>query len=361
MEDLNLDVDSHVRFLDAATADELTQAGPAVCVFVGGTGYDERDAATAEHLADSAVLVLPFVDSLEEYGEQVPPKLHPINGMAVSASPEEIEAAAGRVLEGLGLLRRTRRLFISYRRTESSAAAAQLYEHLDARGYDVFLDIRSVPPGDPFQEELLHRLSDADVLIILDTEGFLESKWTREELGQAQAMALGVLQVQWPGVRRAAHAALCERVQLKDEDLDERTGQLTHAALEGVGYEAEALRARSIAARYTSLVGTFDAIAEQEGVPSTVQPRRYLELAPPGKDRVAVIPTVGVPETLSYQEVAALVDALGDGEGRPLRAVILYDPQPVRPRWREHLNWLDGHLPVQTVRLPDAETWLRSL
>lgn len=360
MREMDLDVDAHVVFLDASDARALTQAGPAVCAFVGGHFYDAMDSATVAWLVDDAVLVLPLVESLDGYENQVPSPLWPINGKVLSDTAEDIESAVGLIMEGLGLLRRTRRLFISYRRTEASDAAHQLYDLLDDRGFDVFLDTRKVRPGDPFQEELLHRLSDSDVLIILDTDGFLESEWTREELAQAQAMALGVLQVQWPGVGRPAYAALCTVVPLGAADLDGK--RLTDDALHRIGYQTETLRARSIAARYTSLVGDFDAIAEQEGIPSTVQPTRYLELAPPGKNPVAVIPTVGVPETLSYQDIEALLSRLAsDGSAAPSRAVILYDPVPVRPRWKRHLDWLDGHLPVQTVTVSGAEAWLRSL
>ena len=362
MREMDLDVDAHVAFLDASTAGTVTQAGPVVCAFIGGHGYDVADAAAVAQLVNDAVLVLPLVESLDGYRDQVPESLWPINGKALSGAVDDVESAAGLVMEGLGLLRRTRRLFISYRRTEASDAAHQLYDLLDARGFDVFLDTRSVPTGDPFQEELLHRLSDSDVLVILDTDGFLESEWTREELAQAEAMALGILQVQWPGLSRPAYAALCTVVPIDGSDLEDGGKRLTRDALHRVGYQTETLRARSIAARYTSLVGSFDAIAEQEGIPSTVQPTRYLELAPPGKDPVAVIPTVGVPETLSYQDVASLLSRLASGgPTAPSRAVILYDPVPVRPRWKQHLDWLDGHLPVQTVTVSGAEDWLRSL
>ncbi len=362
MREMNLDVDDHVVLLDASALGSITQAGPIVCAFIGGHDYDAEDASAVSHLVDDAILVFPFVESTDGYQSQVPEVLWPINGSQLTDEAESVESAAGRILEGLGLLRRTRRLFISYRRTEASAAAHQLYDLLDDRGFDVFLDTKSVPPGDPFQEELLHRLSDSDVLVILDTDGFLKSEWTREELAQAEAMALGILQVQWPGVGRPAYAALCTVVRLGEDDLIDGGKRLTADALGRVGYQTETLRARSIAARYTSLVGDFDAIAEQEGIPSTVQPTCYLELAPPGKDRVAVIPTVGVPETLSYQDVDALLSRLSSaGSSAPSRAVILYDPVPVRPRWKRHLDWLDEHLPVKTVTVSSAEAWLRSL
>ncbi len=52
----------------------------------------------------------------------------------------DFERLAARVLEGLGLLRETHRLFISCRRNETSGVAGQLCEALDASGFDVFFD-----------------------------------------------------------------------------------------------------------------------------------------------------------------------------------------------------------------------------
>jgi len=111
-------------------------------------------------------------------------------------------------LEGLGLLRERRRLFISYRRVEASGVAAQLYEALDAAGFDVFLDTHGIlRPGEPFQEVLWHRLADTDVALLLDTPGFLASRWTEEELARANVSNIQILQVLWPGQTEASAAA----------------------------------------------------------------------------------------------------------------------------------------------------------
>ena len=76
---------------------------------------------------------------------------------------------ASAILECVGLMRRQRRVFLSYRSVESRAAALQLHDLLTARGFDVFLDTHVIRPGDPFQDVLWHRLCDSDVLIMLDT------------------------------------------------------------------------------------------------------------------------------------------------------------------------------------------------
>ena len=46
------------------------------------------------------------------------------------------------MLECVGLLRRQRRIFVSYRRTESRDVALQMHDLLIAKGFDVFLDLK---------------------------------------------------------------------------------------------------------------------------------------------------------------------------------------------------------------------------
>ena len=105
------------------------------------------------------------------------------------------DRVASVLLEGLGLLRKSRRLFISYRRVETQGVAIQLYEQLDASGFDVFLDTHSLRPGEPFQEVVWHRLADTDVVVLLDSPGFLASRWTEEELARANSTNLQILQL----------------------------------------------------------------------------------------------------------------------------------------------------------------------
>src|SRR5580693_1170618 len=103
------------------------------------------------------------------------------------------EAIAARLLEALALLRETRRLFISYRRSESRKVAIQLYEALDEKTFDVFLDTISIRPGEEFQKVLAHRLADVDVIVLLHTRDFIGSRWTITELTQANAMNVAIL------------------------------------------------------------------------------------------------------------------------------------------------------------------------
>ena len=139
------------------------------------------------------------VSNLKHVSTEIPESIRHINAIEAVLPDLNFDYIVSLLLEGFRLLRRERRLFISYKRDDSQAVANQLYDALDARSFDVFIDIRSVPPAADFQAELWHRLSDSDVVILIDTPGFRSSRWTTEELARANATNIQILHRLWPG------------------------------------------------------------------------------------------------------------------------------------------------------------------
>ena len=218
--DIGDDVRAALRVFEPSQIGSIVPTAPLVAVYFGGDpSVDEDEAA---RLCAAAVPIVPVVDDLADYPAKTPAALHPVNGMAIGTIAVDYTAVVNVVLENLALLRRSRRLFLSYLRKESSAVAHQLRVAFDDGGYDTFLDLSSVPKSDDFQAVLWHRLLDSDVLIVLDTPNFLSSKWTRQELAQAAAMSVGMLRVVWPDIdtKDEAVAPLAEVLYLDGADFD---------------------------------------------------------------------------------------------------------------------------------------------
>ena len=53
-------------------------------------------------------------------------------------------------------------------------------------------------PGEPFRDVLWHRLADTEVIVLLDSPQFLDSRWTEEELSNANFTNVQILQLIWP-------------------------------------------------------------------------------------------------------------------------------------------------------------------
>ena len=352
--DLSPLLPNFLRFIGSARTTQVDPKAPVVGVYFGGRRKPVADVRAVQYLLGFSSVILPVVSDLSRFRDLVPRELHGING--VPRDHSYLDAIINFVLENLGLLRRSRRLFVSYRRSDSSEAALQLRHELDARNYDIFLDTHSVMPGDQFQEVLWQRLVDSDVMLLLDSPGFLASRWTREELAQAQAMTVGILQIVWPHRTPVSYSDLCERMYLKDSDFTGR--KLRAATLERIAAKAETLRARSLGARHDNLVREFCDAANRVGTRTIVQPGRYILATLPTRRRIAVVPSVGVLDAFRYHETSRRFT----GHGHRLSAALLvYDHRGLRPEWKDYLEWLDQFLPVKAIRITDVGLRLPTL
>jgi hypothetical protein len=286
----------------------------------------------------------------------------PVN--ALPAGPDQnIDRVASLVLESFRLLRRERRLFISYRRDDSQAAANQLYDALDAHGFDVFIDTRTVPPAVDFQEELWHRLADTDVVVLLDTKDFRGSRWTTEELARANATNIQILHLLWPGQPEDVASAFSFFHPLVDSDFSGaepigKESRLEDAAVREICDHAERLRARAIAARHAYLVDSFCDNARDRGFTPSVQPERWISIEVVPGNTLAVVPTIGVPNSLVINQTFDAISKAGSGTGG---IWVLNDSRGLLASWLSHLDWLDGYLPVRSMRLASVDGALRSI
>lgn len=140
------------------------------------------DLEVLEWMLVNKIPVFPVVDNLSGFENKVPTRLHHVNGMSWNSRTLTAELMAAFKLVG-----NIRRAFVSYRRAESMGVAVQLFEELSKKGYEVFLDTASVLPGIPFQEALWSRMSNADLVVFLDSPQALDSQWVHQEIGRANA------------------------------------------------------------------------------------------------------------------------------------------------------------------------------
>jgi hypothetical protein len=274
----------------------------------------------------------------------------------VNGTESSVERLTSLILESFRLLRRERRIFISYKRQDSESLAGRLYEELDRRGFDVFIDTRSVPPGVDFQDELWHRLADSDVVVLIDTPNFRSSRWTTEELAKANASNIQILHLLWPGQAPDPDSAFSEFFELEPGSFLGApalggVSTIKREVLTSICEAVEHLRARAMAARYRYLVDSFCDLARDAGVHATVQPERWILVRLPDESELAVVPAIGVPTSKRMNEV---FDEIGKVRATACNVWLLYDNRGLLGSWLQHLDWLDMHLPVKNVRAAAA-------
>ena len=343
-----------VFFLEGSSVLGREKRAPFVGVYFGRHGYDPADADLLDDLRLDSVVTVPVVPSLENFAQQVPPALSSVNGLEIDVLDVTLERVCSIILQQFRMLRKQRRLFISYRRADSTPIAMQLYAALDSRGFDVFLDTNGVPPGEDFQDILWHRLADSDVVVLLDTEGFSESRWTQEELARANTTNIQILHLLWPErPERADSAFSIFRRMTVDQFIDQNAGPHGVLAEDSVGritIEVEALRARAIAARYRFLVDSFCDAARATGLSPSVQTDRKI-VVEGGRHRVVAVPLVGVPSAEGlHEEVVGFPESNLTAE---TRLWAIFDERGLLSRTLTHLAWLSPRLPISAVPVFD--------
>lgn len=351
LEPFGLNVGADVRILDGATVGCRNPRVAFAAAYFRGVAHPDSDVARA--LTLSSVPVIPVVGPDGDFTTDVPEFLSNANGHKLDPVRDpNMERLTGALLECLGLLRRQRRVFISYRRVESRDAAVQLHDELSANGFDVFLDTHDIQPGEPFQEMLWHRLCDSDVMVMLDTETYFERKWTRQELGRARALCIHVLQVIWPNHEPNPQTSLAETIRLDPADILSNLGLLSDGRIAEIVRAVECLRSRSVAARHMAIIGKLRAEAEAIGAKVLgIGANHSVTIELPQGKRLFAYPVVGVPTAQLLNDVATKALAAGQGLG----AVLVYDHLGIRASWLQHMSWLDDHIEVvRAIKVREA-------
>jgi hypothetical protein len=208
-----------------------------------------------------------------------------------------------------------------------------LFAALSSRGYDVFVDTHGVQTAVDFQETLWHRLCDADVMIMLDTKTYFDSRWTSEEFGRALAKQIGVLRVQWPDATPDRRTETCSRVELLESEIG-MLGALELSAIQRIVDQLERFRAMSLAVRRLGFITKLQ--AEVEGISGQVLgvgPHFSTRISLPSGKSLTIQPVLGVPDATAAQEAIELAC------GGP--AAVLFDHIGMRRSWLAHLDWLE--------------------
>lgn len=317
----------------------------AACVVAYFGGKNKPDHPLAG-LLQRGIPIIPVATTLSRVGEEIPESIRFLNCLGYDHSGPQMVALT--MLECVGLLPRQRRVFVSYRRNEASGTAVQLFDALSAMQYEVFLDTHGVAAAEDFQATLWHRLCDSDVLIMLDTATYFDSRWTAAEFGRALAKNIPVLRVGFPGVALSKRVITPFRIDLTTADFDPPSGKLTPESIAQIAATLEKARCRSHAVRSLTMLSKIRiALNTVGGHVNGVGPRNTIYMTLPDDRRLAVMTVVGVPTSSALQTA----DEQGTGAG----AAVIFDHVGLNDKWLKHLEWLGNHVrSVPFVKIADA-------
>ena len=229
-------------------------------VYLGSTeGCEDRTIVAAlEGAANRPFPVLPIVRNREagSVHQKLPAVIENINA---ADWDEESRTAPLVLLEMLGLVERERKIFLSYRQSESARMAVQLHTELVRSRFDVFLDRFALPPGQDFSKRLDEDLSDKAFVVLLESSGLRNSPWVQHEIAYAHSHRIDVLAITLPGVSQAQLVPAIDeafRIRLSEGDCGPN-GQLTARKLSSILERIEVAHAKALRRRREQMLGSL--------------------------------------------------------------------------------------------------------
>lgn len=347
-----------IKLIHSNDYDSRNLKYPTIAIYFGG---DKSNTTYLSELLDESIVIIPIVHSNELVPTELPDKISHINALTINPANDNTNRLVSIIFENFRFLRKERKIFISYRRIDSQGAADKLYDVLDTNGFDVFLDTRSVPPAHNFQDQLWHRMTDSDVIILLDTPRFRSSRWTNEELMFANENNIHILHILWPGQDEDAVAAFNDFIKLKPKDFRIKSlgkkgvpykgKKISKSTLNNIVNRVEQLRAKAITFRYKYLVDNFCDAARDAKYNPSVQMDQWISIPDWKSKGLAVIPAIGIP---TADRINDIYNSIEKSEFKNSEKWIIYDNRGILEKWLEHLNWLDMHLPIKTIDMTKA-------
>ena len=338
-----------IKRINSNNIDNHLIKSPTICLYFGNK--EKKDKDIIDRFLSQNILILPLVSDVKEVPNEIPENLSVINCFEYN-SQNKIPEIVNLILEKFELLPQKRKIFISYKRSDSTKVALQLYSFLTEAGFLPFLDSFSIRPMLNFQEELKNYMVDCDLILLLDTKNFFDSKWTVEEFNQANALSIGIIRLIWPK-NKESECGLFENIELKKEDFTNENfttnGRLKKSTLNTIKMQMEMFRARSIQFRQSNIIGEISKYAKTQEK-NIIQLDNYLQI----KENVdiLIIPTLGIPNSENFNSARKFLDEPHNKK----QLYLLYDNRNILKSWLNYLDWINKYnIPIKTVKVSNLE------
>lgn len=313
---------------------------------VGAVDNQVKETILAAVIAD--VAILPVVKSGEEgrISELLPESLLRLN--AVSWEREGATVAIA-LLRLLGLMEVDRKIFISYRRSETTQLATQLHTALVQRRFDVFLDRFSVEYGEDFQRRLLEDLSDKAFVLLLESDRLRESPWVREEILFAQLNGIELRALKLPDCTHIVESIDdAFRFRLDENELTDN-GELVEDVLERTVDDIEVAHANALRRRREQILGSMTNRLREEGCECLPVDDWCVLVTRSGEDVAGLFwVTPRRPTTSDFHGLSRQHDRIEDDVRQDLKRSVVHNVARLAEDHQEIMSWLadlaDTHL-----------------
>ncbi len=205
-------------------------------------------------------LLIPIIEKNSDFNNIMPEILLDLNAF-IWEGEQPLKKLNGIIFENLGLSEKDRRLFISYKRSDGSGMADQLFDMLTHQRFDVFLDRYNIEYGYEIEKKIFQAIEDKAFLLILESPEAYESDYVSKEINYALEHSLALLIISFPGVEtEIENTQNLPRYYLKIDDIIEVGGDavIKNEKLEDLILEIEAFHANGLNRRRNLLIRSIE-------------------------------------------------------------------------------------------------------
>lgn len=325
--------------------EEVDKAYPVLYLYYGKTA-DSSDYQGDLDLAELArqKQILPIAPSAPEFNQNIPKIIRNLNGFFLN-DERSVHALKNYILAFFGIVNTNRKVFISYRRKDSEELAHQLFDALTKLKYHPFLDSYSIQAGVDFQEYLRHELNDTELIVVLNTEHFDESEFTKEEVNIANELRIPILEVKFAPCVRMDILAMAQVIDTHEPINatkpfgDDFINNIT-LAIEKMRAQSYLFKRKNVVTSLNKHFGTYGLTLQEAGgfLRSDVTREIYY-------------PLTHIPQSTDLFQTEEFFESM------PLFSTytkkVIYNGSYCRDDIKRHLKWLDQYLPVKLFSIND--------
>lgn len=318
---------------------------PVLYLYYGKTASSSRyqgDLKLAELARQKQIL--PIAPSAPEFNQYIPKQIRNLNGFFLN-DERAVHALKNYILAFFGVVNTNRKVFISYRRVDSEELAHQLFDALTKLKYHPFLDSYSIQPGVDFQEYLRHELNDTELIVVLNTEHFNESEFTKEEVSIANELRIPILEVKFKPSVRMDILAMAQVIDSKKTITAKK--HFRDAFVNKITLAIEQMRAQSYLFKRKNVIASLNKQFSAFGL-SLQEAGGFLRC---DVTREIYCPLTHIPQSIDLFQTEEFFDGL------PLFTTytkkVIYNGSYCRDDIKRHLSWLNQHLPVKLFSIND--------
>lgn len=304
-------------------------------------------------LIEHGVPILPLLPNLNECDTRLPTLLERFNAKSETDSASIVRC----IMRLFHIDLQERKVFLSYKRSDSKEIAFQLYQKLLVKGYHVFLDILSLDGGLPFQNHLHEHLNQSNLVILLDSPNARASEWIKEELRHMEQQGHGIVQILWPSSNSNRPYLICSRHELQDIDFQTHSKNfVSDECLERICDAVENDLIRSLSAKRARIASQ---LVEKhllqpgylEETENTIISNGRIIVAPNDQERKYYLIYPGVPDARKLYECVRMLKKQKNYPRQKRSYVTVCDMIGLLDDTGEYLKWLGHkvHAPLMTV------------